>query len=84
MKTIKIHSIDPQLEKVLQKKADESGLSLSKTIKLILREALGLDNSKQPRKDEFMDLFGIWSKEDEKKFLQNISDFELIDERDWK
>lgn len=84
MKSITIHGLEPQLEKGLRKKAEEMGLSLSKTIKLLLRDAMGLQKNEKSRKDEFMDLSGVWSKEDEQEFLKNISDCQVIDERDWK
>lgn len=84
MKSITIHGMEPQLEKGLRKKAEEMGFSLSKTIKLLLKDALGLNKNEKSRKNEFMELSGIWSKEDEQEFLKNISDFQVIDERDWK
>ena len=42
MKSITIHGLDEGLEAMIEEKARQEGLSLNKTVKMLLREALGL------------------------------------------
>lgn len=58
---------------------------MNKTIKNLLEQALGLQQSpNSDHRDEFVDLFGIWTKEDVKQFNLNSREFEKIDEQDWQ
>ena len=85
MKSITIHGLDHQLDKLIRKRAKKHGISLNKTIKNLLEESLGI--KKLPDYDhseDFMDMFGTWSEEDKKKFDKSISDLEKIDEKDWQ
>ena len=85
MKSITIHGLDHQLDKLIRKRAKKHGISLNKTMKNLLEESLGI--KKLPDYDhseDFMDLFGTWSEEDKKKFDENISELEKIDEKDWR
>ena len=85
MKSITIHGLDHQLDKLIRKRAKKHGISLNKTIKNLLEESLGI--KKLPDYDhseDFMDMFGTWSEEDNKKFDKSISDLEKIDEKDWQ
>ena len=85
MKSITIHGLDHQLDKLIRKRAKKHGISLNKTMKNLLEESLGI--KKLPDYDhseDFMDLFGTWSEEDKKKFDESISELEKIDEKDWR
>jgi hypothetical protein len=85
MKSLTIHGIDDQLEQLIQKKAEISGLSLNKTIKQLLRSALGIDNSgKEKKRVQLMELFGTWTKRQGEEFDKNIIDFEKVNKADWK
>ncbi len=84
MKSITIHGIDRPLEKLLKVKAEEEKTSMNKTIKKILEEALGVRPSPDdPRRKEFAEFLGIWSKADLEQFNREIGDFESIHEEDW-
>ena len=84
MKTISIHKIEDKLMALIQKKADEKGLSLNKTIKLLLREALGLSTSPELEKQQsFKEFCGIWQEEDAHHFEKQTKDFQSIDPSDW-
>ena len=84
MKSITIHGIDRPLEKLLKVKAEEEKTSMNKTIKKILEEALGVRPSPDdPRRKEFTEFLGIWSKADLEQFKREIGDFERIHEEDW-
>lgn len=84
MKSITIHNLDDPLERLLQVRAKSQGMSLNKTIKSLLAEALGIRQNKTlNNKNEFMDLFGSWSAAEARSFLKAIHDFEKIDAKDW-
>ena len=85
MKSITIHNLDEQLSEKIQQKAKEEGISLNKAIKKLLVEALGLEENKtQRRREQFLDLFGVWSKEEEQEFERRIADLETVHPEDWK
>ena len=64
MKSITIHGLDHELDEKIRSKARAEGLSLNRTIKLLLREALGLGDQPPNRGIGFQDLFGVWSRTD--------------------
>ena len=84
MKSITIHNLEDPLDTLIRQRAKEKKMSLNKTIKELLREALHLEPGDQPgRQKDFEDLFGVWSKAEAKAFSRKIEDFEKIDEADW-
>ncbi len=84
MKSITIHGLDDSLDDKIRSKADSAGQSLNKTIKRLLREALGLVEQPPDRKLDFQDLFGSWSQVDLEAFGRATGDFETVDPEDWK
>jgi plasmid stability protein len=85
MKSITIHNMDEKLYKKIKNKAYKKGLSLNKTIKRLLEEALGIKNEIDiNNRDEFIEFLGAWSKEEMKEFELNIKDLESIDKSDWQ
>jgi hypothetical protein len=85
MKSITIHNLDSSLDSLLREKAKKNGTSLNKTIQTLLRKSLGLSpDVDSNHREEFMDLFGIWSKQDENEFLSKTKDFTVVDPRDWE
>ena len=84
MKSITIHGLDEHLDRAIRNLADREGLSLNKTIKKVLRRALGLDGqSMTARREQFTDLFGTWSKQDIEEFRENTAEFSRVDLSDW-
>jgi plasmid stability protein len=85
MKSITIHALDDDVFEGIKKKAQQDGDSLNKTIKKLLREALGLASEQiRIRREAFEDLFGCWSFEDAVEFEAVTQDFDCIDPEDWK
>lgn len=87
MKSITIHGIDDSLDHRLRKKATEEGLSINKTVKKILSTSFGLTPTGKPPADhrqEFLDLFGVWSQKDKKEFDLTCKEFDRIDPEDWE
>ena len=84
MKSITIHGLDNKLDSLIRKRSKRDGKSLNKTIKSILEESLGVKkNSDSDNADEFMDLFGIWSAQEQKEFEKNLNDFNKINNLEW-
>lgn len=82
MKSITIHGIEEALDRKLQERAKQLGLSQNRTIKSILEGVL-LDESEK-RESEYADLFGSWTKAEKEEFDQRVLIFDRIDESDWK
>ena len=83
MKSITIHGLEDELDQRIRLKADEKGLSLNKTIKLLVRSALGMGDQKPDRRLVFQDLFGSWSREELEAFNRATEDLNRIDPKDW-
>jgi len=70
MKSITIHGIDQPLADLIQSKARDEGLSVNKTVKKLLEEALGVKSRpKNSNRDHFEEFYGIWSKADQTEFF---------------
>ena len=84
MKSITIHGIDKETEKLIKKRAKSEDTSVNKVVKGLLAKALGIDKNKQDNREQFLDLFGIWTEDDEKCFFEAIRDLEHVHPEDWK
>jgi hypothetical protein len=85
MKSITIHGLDARLYERIKEKAKRQGLSLNKTIKKLLEKSLGIDShEKNGHRQDFMDLFGVWPRDEVEEFAKSIEEFEQIDAEDWK
>jgi hypothetical protein len=85
MKSITIHDLDDSLEALIAEKAGEEGLSLNKTVKMLLRKALGLEpGGNGDRRADFAEFCGAWTKADEAEFVRNTKDLDKVDHRDWQ
>ncbi len=85
MKSITIHGVDPHLSGLLKKEAERSGLSMNRTVKRLLEEAMGV----KPRpvghnREHFEAFLGVWSSRDQNEFRAATADFEIVDDRDWQ
>jgi len=84
MKSITIHGLDEILAREIYEKAERQGVSLNKTIKVLLRQALGIGvETTKNRKAYFQDIFGTWSEADAKQFDKKLKTFEKLDPEDW-
>ncbi len=85
MKSITIHGLDEKISDKISDIAREKGLSLNKTIKLLLSKALGFkEQAYQNRVNDFKQFSGIWSMDDFKAFNKSTKDFGKVDKEDWK
>jgi hypothetical protein len=79
MKSITMHNLDPDLAKAIEEMAAATGLSQNKTVKKLLRQALGMETRPEPKPD-FSKFCGLWSDQETEEFNEAISDFDQIDE----
>ena len=84
MKSITIHGLDKETEKLIKKRAKAEGTSVNKVVKGLLAKTLGINKDKQDNREEFQDLFGVWTEDDEKHFFEAIEDLERLHPEDWK
>ena len=84
MKSITVHGIDKETEKLIKDRANSAGTSVNKIVKELLAKALGLAKEKADHREEFSDLFGVWKAADEKNFLKAVKDLEAVHPEDWK
>jgi plasmid stability protein len=85
VKSITIHNLDDSLEAMIEEKAREQGLSLNKTVKMLLSRALGLEpGGNGGRKADFAEFSGVWSEADRKEFDKKTQDLRKVDSRDWQ
>jgi hypothetical protein len=84
MKSITVHGIDKETEKFIKERARSAGTSVNKVMKELLAKALGLGKDKHDHRDEFLDLFGVWTEADEKQFLEAVKDLQIVHPEDWK
>lgn len=82
MKSITIHKIDEEMYKKIKTQAKVSGLSLNKTIKILLEKSLGITKS-PTSENNFSEFLNLLSKEDAEEFYKRTEDLRNIDERDW-
>ena len=85
MSSITVHGLDDPLDRMIREKAKQENLSLNKTIKKLLAEALGLsDVPVSNHREDFTELFGVWSDEERDAFEKHIESFSEIDADEWK
>jgi len=85
MKSITIHGIDDITSQQLQIVAAKMGLSLNKTIKKILQEALGIKPAEiSSRRSDFEEFCGIWSEDDLQEFNAAVEPLRQVNPEDWK
>lgn len=85
MKSITIHNLDDQIAVLIERISQNEGISQNKTIKKLLSKALGIsDRSEDELKEEYEDLFGIWTDKDFKEFQINTNDLNKVDPKDWE
>ncbi len=84
MKSITVHGIDDEIEKLIKKRAKSEGTSVNKIVKQLLAKALGVGKKEQNNREEFLNFFGIWTEEDGKQFFDAIKDLEIVHAEDWK
>jgi hypothetical protein len=84
MKAITLHDIDREMEKLIVQKSRERGLSLNKTIKGLLEQALGIKPPENNlRRQDFAEFSGVWSKKEFDQFMERAQACRTVDKEDW-
>ena len=85
MKSITIHGIDNPLAELIKSKAQSQGLSVNKTVKKILEEALGVKpQTIARRRKDFEEFSGVWSDVELAEFQEKTKDLNSVDQGDWE
>jgi hypothetical protein len=84
MKSITIHDLDDQLAHVLEARAKQEHLSLNKTVKKLLTEALGLRPYEKVPEESFGEFTGVWTAEERAEFDKTAAEHRRIDEEQWR
>ena len=80
-----IRDVDERLRNAIQHEATTRGLSLNRTLLLLLRQATGLQApAARPEYDDLDDLSGTWSTEEAEDFDRVLADQRVIEEGLWK
>ena len=83
-KSISIHGLDEETMKLLNERAKSKGSSVNKVVKELLSRALGTGKDKNDHREEFLDLFGVWTEADERQFEESVREPEAVRAEDWK
>ena len=84
--TITLRNISPGLSRILKRKAEAKGTSLSKVVLQLLEEGAGIQGSKK-RKTRYHDLdslAGAWTREEAESFNKALKKQRKIDPEIWK
>ena len=84
MKSITIHGVGGDVEKLIKKRAKTEARSVNKVVKELIERSLGLGPRRTDNREDFADLCGVWSKEEAMSFLEAVGDLERIDKDDWR
>jgi plasmid stability protein len=84
MKSITIHNLDDRASKKLKALAESKGMSLNKTIKKLLYQALNLEKDRTSHRQEFEMFLNVWSSEEADTFEKNIEELKKVNTEDWK
>lgn len=85
MKVITLRNLAPELAAKLREKSQQSGLSMAKTVILLLEERLGIGtNRPQKHDDDLASLAGSWSSDQADEFDQTLAEQRTVDPDLWQ
>jgi len=86
MKAITLRNLSPELARVIRRKAEEKGTSLTKVVMGLLEESAGIRGKKKgaPAHHDLDDLAGSWSKEEASAFDKALARQRAIDQGLWR
>jgi plasmid stability protein len=83
MKQLTLRDIPDDLEREIRRIARERGTSINKTVRQLLCESLGIDQSSGKKRD-LSEFAGFWNKKEAEEFDKATEVFEKVDEELWK
>ena len=84
MNSFTIHNLEKPLATLLKARAREQGVSVNQFVKALLEQALGVKPAPSKNRAHFEKFLGIWSKSEKATFDRATSDFEKVDEGEWR
>lgn len=84
MTSLTIHDLDDSVARLLRQRAKAEGLSLNRTIKRLLEEALGVKPRPGKHRSDFEKLCGTWSRAELDEFERVTAAQRKVDPRDWR
>ncbi len=84
MSSFTVHDLDPVVAKLLKQRAKAEGLSVNRTVKKLLEEALGVRPAGQKHRRDFEKFCGMWTKEQADEFDRAVGDMQVVDPADWR
>jgi len=84
MKSITIHGLDNVLDTLIRERAAREGLSLNKTMKKLLRKALGVNEPGEDHRKDFIEFLGQWSGQELLDFNDKTKDLNEVSTGDWQ
>ncbi|MBU4173543.1 MAG: hypothetical protein KJ686_01365 [Actinobacteria bacterium] len=86
MKQYTIRGVPRAIEKMIEREADRTGLSINKAFISLLEKALlgrGVKNKKKKRHEDLDGLFGVWEGHESEEFEDNLKSQREIDGALW-
>ena len=83
MKTMTIRNVSMELSAALEAEKRRRGLSLNRTVLLLMQEALGVSTGRN-RSNGLRRLAGSWSEDEFRNFEQAVAPFTEVDEDLWR
>ena len=83
MKTMTIRNVSMELSAALEAEKRRRGLSLNRTVLLLMQEALGVSPGRN-RSNGLRRLAGSWSEDEIRTFEQAVAPFAEVDEDLWR
>ena len=85
MSTMTIHGLDKETERQVRAESKRTGLSLNRTLKRLLAQAVSKKVQGRRRSREGIErLCGAWSPQEAKEFEEAVKDLRQVDPEDWK
>jgi hypothetical protein len=84
MKALTLRHLRPELARAIERKAHESGTSLSGAVVALLEQATGLFKSRKPLHHDFDRFAGSWKAEQAREFDKSLARQRAIDKELWK
>ncbi len=85
MKAITLRNLPPELQRVIRRKAEEWGASISRAVIGLLEESTGIRDKKKKVVHHDLDaLAGSWTREESSQFEHTLAEQRGIDPDLWK
>jgi hypothetical protein len=84
MKALTLRHLRPELARAIERKARDSGTSLSGAVVALLEQATGLRNVREPVHFDFDRFAGSWTAEQARAFDKSLGRQRAIDKGLWK